>query len=193
MYASPSNNYGSPITAKPYGGPIARSLTSRSITPSTGNRTRDAMSRAMSDQNRNLMDGGQEQFENKFNDAFQQARADDVMGLRTGALRDYQLNAKKEVDNAVRSMRESQSMRSLASRLNSQAVSDRWGAMMDYTNTFLTRTFLDSEQGALKRTSDVFGEGIASALVPNKAEAPPPITNFARATKLGVLNGLGVQ
>lgn len=147
MYASPSNNYGSSITAKPYGGAIARSLTSRSFTPVTGNRSRDAMSRAMFDQNRNATEASRENFENQFQTSFQQARANDVMALRRNQLGDYRLSQKKQIDDAARAMQESQGMRSLASRLTSQKNAEKWGAMMDYTRTFLRPEFIGMGKG----------------------------------------------
>lgn len=149
MFNSAANNYGSSITAKPYGGPIARSLTSRSATPSTGNATRDAMTRAMSDQTRNASEQSREAFENKFNQAFQQARASDVMSLRGDEFKRYQLDKKKEVDDASRKLREDQNMKQLAFRLQSQKASDKWGAISDYTSTFLSPLFLSPERGGV--------------------------------------------
>lgn len=192
MYASPSDNYGSSITAKPYGGAIARSLTSRSFTPVTGNRSRDAMSRAMSDQNRNMTEASREQFENSFAKSFQQARTEDVMAQRNLELGDYQLAEKEKIDNATRSLREGQSMRSLASRLAGQKVSDRWNAMMDYTNTFLRPAFIHPEYGLLGSAQS----GLSSYFVPHVSDGAAFNQGAALAREMGagapppVLGGL---
>lgn len=135
-YNSPRDNYGSGIGMKPFGGAISRSLTTARMAPAgmggTGNATQDAMRRAQFDLSRNLMQSSRQQAENAYRTEANRARIGDVFGLRSDAGRQYELGARRQVDDAGRAMQLQQSKARIAQNLRSARTQDRWNAIADY-------------------------------------------------------------
>lgn len=150
-YNSPSDNYGSAIGIKPFGGPVARSLTAARVAPAgmggTGNATQDAMRRAQFDLSRNLMQTGRQQFENKYQSDAVRARAEDVFNLRSSLGRQYELDTRGKIDNANRSLQLSQNLERIRQNLASASNVNRWAAIADYTQLAMHPTVLGSKSG----------------------------------------------